>query len=196
MSKFLRIEYFCIFLLLFSTNVSAINCDDPSPNLINEGDKYYDIPEVQPLSREQKTAINMLFASLKGELNGAGTTTFCEGATGEQKKVIARNSLSANVGIDSSGLLTISLVSFDIKSKTSLNETLMYFGVYNQHVIQYYSDNELVINTKYRKPGGKRSASILHEEIITIRAKNRGINMKTTRYINGYFAIEYDRTMK
>lgn len=186
-----------ITIFLISKNSLAISCNAPSPNLIDEGDQYYEIEEAKPLTRKQKSAINNLFSSLKNrDLTGTNITTECEGTEANAHKVTTKGTLTGDISLTSDGRVTMSLIIYNSKNKTSLNETLEFFGSNNQYTIQDYSNKNLTLVSKLRKRRGKYSASILHEEIIDIHLDNGALIITTTRYINGYFAVDVNRSLK
>lgn len=179
-----------IILLVATANVSAINCNDPSPNLAIEGDRYYDINEVEPLSPQQKQILQNMFSSFAGKrLEGYGSFTECTGPESNSKKVTKKESISAEINQTSDGNLVFSIDSLSADRNTTYHETVSYFDSQNQYRINTLTDN--VLNISYKL----RVKKILTEEITEISVNGRNIIITVTRYLGGYFAMQQVRKL-
>jgi len=104
------IKLTCALLLaLLSFNAFAFNCNEKSPTLIKEGDKYFNLSNAKSLTKKQKASAKRIFSPLKKRLKGKGTISSCEEHEGKVIKIKSTEKLSADVNFDSTGRLIIQL---------------------------------------------------------------------------------------
>jgi len=182
-------KYNIIFLLIIlPINVFATNCDEKSPNFVKQGDLYFDIKEVDPLSNKQKAKLLKLFSSFKGK-NLTGTETIIE-CIGSTKKTLHNEIVTANILQSSDAGLTINIESYNKKKKVTYNDVLTYLGANNVYHLNELSTNKLVVSYKLRPRG------VFNEEISEISINNRTLTINVTRYIGGYFGIQHIRKLR
>ena len=177
-------------LLATAANASAINCNDPSPNLAIEGDSYYDINEVEPLSKQQKQILQNMFSAIAGKrLEGYGSFTECTGPESNAKKVTKNETYSAVINQAPDGNLILAIDTFSVDRNIAYHETLSYFDSQNQYRINTLTDHLLNISYKLR------IKKAFTEEITEISVNNRNIMITVTRYTGGYFAMQQVRKL-
>ena len=195
MKKNLFRYVFIVAVSLYPLSAAAAECDEKSPNYIQQGEKYYDIKEVNDLTREQKIAVKKLFSSIKRKLTGSGSIAVCVARDGSQEKQITTEKYTAGFVMQPDGKITISIHAEKLENKTTYNVIFELFGDDNVFVIKEITGNSMEVFSKRRIPSNRSRGTILHEKIIKISVNKRLLNIKSTRYINGYFAQEYHRTL-
>ena len=180
---------FALSLAVFSLSASAASCNSESPSYKKEGDAYYDIKEVAPLSRSEKKIVNKMFKLLKGKWEGSKTITVCKGTEKSPKKAIRKDEVDAKTLLDSDGKLKITLDASNDQKGITYNETLTYFGDNDNSVVENLTVNGFSAVSKARRGGGiGGGGSVLVEHNTEFKASKRSMSIITTTYINGYFA--------
>ncbi|MDH5392035.1 MAG: hypothetical protein OEY11_02490 [Gammaproteobacteria bacterium] len=174
--------------LVYAFNASAINCEEQSPTLIAEGDAYYNFEENNALTRQQKQTVDTLFAKTKKRLEGQAVEIYCVKNNDVFEEVSKTQQLKASLDIASDGKVIMDLAVYVPEQKTGFNEIIEYLNMNSTFAIKQLSANKMRVSTKYRRVQGTNTSS-LHETIADFSVNNGVITLRTTLYINGYFAL-------
>lgn len=207
-----KVQFFILCsLVFFSNNAIAVNCDEASPNLLQDGDIYYDVVGMDPLTKKQSRRVDKFISRIKGRWKGEGEKSHCV----ESKKRTYNYTLEAEVDQNSDGKLVFEITSLDTQSKALRDETFRFLGAANQYHVTKLTEDSLGLYIKYRRPnavrdtevivedaeGNKilkrvksdRRVSVFIEEIVEITGDKKVLNLNFTKYLNGYFAEEFHR---
>jgi len=185
---------FTLLLASLSFNAFAFSCNEKSPTFIKEGDKYFNLSNAKPLTKKQKASAKRLFSPLKKRLKGKGVTTSCAEENGKTKKIHISEKLSAEVDFQSNGKLVILLEIYNKKDKTTLNESLVFFGNEGFNSLIKQTKKSFVFNYKIRNLI-RGSPSGFNERFITLSVKNGVLTIDTQIFYNGYFAYSTKRIL-
>lgn len=185
-----------IFLIIFSFNTYAVECNEESQSHKLEGDKYFDIEEASSLTRQQKDKISKLFLRfLNQRMEGDSTQIVCIGPERTARKITKNEVIeNARISQQSDGKLTVKLELFSKAKNSTHSETLRYFGYNNQYLVNNISDDNVVISYKLRKPAS--NGTIFIEEITDMNIGRKSLTITETRYIGGYFAVQHIRELR
>ena len=182
--------YLSIIAIIFTTSADAfaVNCNDKSPYFNKEGDSYYDIEDIDPLTRKQKSKIKELFSRFENK-NLVGSRSFinCIGPESSAKKTTTKTELSAELNQQSDGMIVIKIESYDRNKGKTEHINLSYFGDNNPDKIIKLTNNKLVIRCKFRRSVNR--SPCLNEEITEISVKNKALTIETAAYRFGQFAF-------
>lgn len=176
---------------LFSFSALAINCNEASPNFIEEGEAYYDIYGAGQLTEKQKKRIKKLASRIAGRWAGTASKTHCVA----NKIETLDYKLKAEVEQLSDGKLVFTINSLETQSKTLRDETFRFLGSRNNYHITKLTDETLVLYVKYRRPNATRKTTIFVEEIVEIVVAKKSLQFNKTQYLNGHFAEEFRRVL-
>ena len=181
-----------LIILLSPISSYGITCDQESPNLKKQGDEYYELTKKQTLTKKQRNLVKKIFSRIDDKsIKGKTTTTVCIGPASASRKQQSNEIFEADSEISSDGSLKIILDVHNPKKGSSYKETLIYLSDKSPQEIKKITENELHLVSRYRKrrPGNIRTGSIFTEEIIEMKLTGNTLEIKTTNYISGYFAL-------
>ena len=197
MKKITWTQYvFLLSLVFYSFSVLAIECNDASPNLKKQGDKYFDINEAPKLTKQQINTLKKLVSSVKKRVEGSSVITVCKGPVNQLTKEIIREKLSAKINLNSDGELTIDIEAYDLRKKITYPDSLDYFGKNSQYMIDELVESGFVVSRKIRKKTGRPGFTTFVEDLTRLNVVNGKLTIRTFRYINGYFAEEHKREFR
>ncbi len=193
-----------VLVSFYSFNVMAANCDEKSPAYVEQGDKYFDIEEVAGITDKQKKSIKKIFSSVKLKLKGKGSTSVCfVGENGKLDKQTEPEKYEAEFSLQPDSAISLSIDAEKLKQRVTYNETLIFFDAGSMFVIKKITGNSVEAVSKHRIPvGGARKAgggvanSVLREEMVKLTVHGKGLEIKSTVFVNGYFAEEYSRSFR
>lgn len=185
-----RIYIFSV-LMFFSFNTMAVNCEEASPNLNEDGDLYFDVSAAGELTKNQRNRIRKFLSLIDGRWEGRGDKSYCV----QNKKQNFVYEIKANVEQHSDGQLIFEFSSLDTASRSLRNETIRFLGSKNLYHITKLTEDTIGLYVKYRRPNANRKTTALIEEIVEITGDKKSLKLSITQYLNGYFAEEYERVL-
>jgi len=186
---------YALLLASLSLNAFAFDCNEKSPTLIKEGDKYFNITNTKSLTKKQKANVSRIFSPLKKRLKGKGVVTTCVEQEGQTTKVDSKEKLSADVKFQSNGRLDIQLEVYNKQDKTSSNISLNYFGNNGYHSLLKQTRKSFGFSYKIRTSVRGRPRS-LNEKLITLSVNRGVLTIETADFYNGYFAYSTKRVLR
>ena len=140
--------------ILLSKSVIAASCYDPSPNLADQADEYYNLEEAITLSNEEQNQIKALFEQLRGNWTGQGTHSECYGPDSAPDERI--NQVKLKLKTESNNALHIA---FNTEIKNTDNgitrqERMDLIGPNPIFSFEAIADNHIVFSEKYRTATG------------------------------------------
>jgi hypothetical protein len=178
-----------------SAHSAATECNEQSKNFISQGDKYYDLPEVKPLTKKQIAQVKRIFSRTKKKLKGNGTAILCEGPENDIEVEIDKETVTAMFNVTDKGRIIIELEIYNIDNKSTHSEKLQYLGDKDNYSIQAMDKTGVQIVSKWR--GQRRSRTTpLNERLVTIAVEHGVLIIDIEHYYNGHFAYAFYRTLK
>jgi len=163
--------------LLFSTFVFANTtfaqeCNEPSPNVSNTNDAYYDLDNPEKLSRDDKKSIDDLFRRIDGKWQGKVTHVDCRGPDSAPRIMKKSADISAKIKRASKHVLSIDAQKNFTKERSKKGESLTLMGEPSIFNFALKSDSHLIFSEKFRRKNinqksSKDSASNKKSNIIT-----------------------------
>jgi hypothetical protein len=115
---FLYQSIIAIIFITTSADAFAVNCNDISPYFKKEGDSYFDIEDIDPLTRKQKSGIKELFSQFENKkLVGSRSFVNCIGPESNAKKTTTKTEISAELNQQSDGEIVIRIESYNRKKQ-------------------------------------------------------------------------------
>ena len=192
MTKISSLRRVIVPMLLFScSGAFAVECNDVSPYFQLEGDAYYDIEEVEPITDKERRQISKLISYFENKnLIGTGSYFECIGPEKSPRQKISTTELTADLTQYSDGKLAIQIESFNAEINLGEREKLEFFDANSPHEIIELTEKSLVIRTKLRQ------SSIFNEEITQFSRKGRRLTITTTRYLGTVFGFQHTRELR
>lgn len=191
---------FSAFITLLSSQAVAVSCYEKSPDYTKQGEeKYYNLTDSKPLTRKQHKSIKQFFSPfLNSRLEGSNVLTDCIGPEKSAKKKLTKEKLKAKMSLLSSGELALELDIENPAKNTTRNETIRYFTDDRVYVIKSIDKNRIVVQSKQRisrpiRMG--RIGTLFIEDLIVFKRNGDTLDITTTRYHFGHFAVEFKRTL-
>jgi hypothetical protein len=183
---------------VFLTNTAiAASCYDPSPNLADQGDEYYNLERPIALSNAEQNQIKFLFEQLRGNWAGQGTHTECFGLDSAPEERVSNVKL--NLKTESNDPLHIA---FNAEVKNMDNgvttpERVDLIGQNPLFSFDVIADNHITFSEKYRSASGvakqsKKRLTRLIENIYEIKLTGNQLHFIKYYYLNGVYVAKDD----
>lgn len=183
---------------IFMTNtVIAATCYDPSPNLADQADEYYNLEKAITLSNAEQNQIKSIFEQLRGNWSGQGTHTECYGSDSAPDERVSQVKLKLKT--ESNNALHIA---FNTEIKNTDNgitrqERIDLIGPNPIFSFEAIADNHIVFSEKYRTATGvvkqdKKRFTRLVENIYEIELTRNQLHFIKYYYINGVYVAKDD----
>ncbi len=191
----IKLIFLCAFLL--SKSVIAASCYDPSPNLGDQGDEYYNLEEAITLSNDAQNQIKSLFEQLRGRWSGQGTHMECFGPDSAPEERISN--IKLNLKTESNDSLHIAF-NTEIKNSDNGVTTSERIDLIGQNPIFSFdavANNHIIFSEKYRSASGvakkdKKRFTRLIENIYEIKLMNNQLHFSKHLYLNGTYVAKDD----
>lgn len=135
----------------FANYAIASECYEPSPNLENLGDKYYDFDNIKTFSDEEKDKLTSFFNQLTGKWKGKSVLIDCFGPDNAAEKKYRNASIKTDHQRNANGGLTINVNQKMIEDSVNLSESVTLLEPSNTFEFEFISDNHLTFSEKFRR---------------------------------------------
>ena len=135
----------------FTSNVIAKECYEPSPNLIDLNDEYYNLEETVELTNKQKKALNQFFRKTIGKWKGTSQHIECRGPDRAPRKIVKNAKVSAKIKLASRTQLSIDANKNYTEERIKKSGNFTLFNVHNTYSLEFPRNNTLVLSEKYRR---------------------------------------------
>lgn len=175
-------------MFIYTTNVTAMDCYEKSPNFISLKDKYYDVETVKVLSDIEKIKLENLFDNIKGKWEGESTYTDCTGPDRAPRKKIKKAAIDVKIKSNSNDSLLI------VAKKSYPNNITKYDGLELLGDIRIFefnflNDNNLFFSERAFKKNDNGSSRHT-ETIYKITFKRKSLILVRNYYSNGVLVAE------
>ncbi len=191
----IKLIFLCTILL--SKSVTAASCYDPSPNLADQADEYYNLEEAITLSNEEQNKIKSLFEQLRGNWTGQGTHSECFGPDSAPDE--RTNQVKLKLKTESNNAMHIAL-NAEIKNTENgitRQERMDLIGPNPLFSFEAMTDNHIIFSEKYRTATGlvkqnKKRLTRLVENVYEIKLMENQFHFIKYYYINGVYVAKDD----
>ncbi|MFW5432041.1 MAG: hypothetical protein ACKE5M_07040 [Methylophilaceae bacterium] len=188
---------------IFSNNVVAKECYEPSPNLVNLNDEYYNLDETIKLSNEDKDTLNNFFRSATGKWKGTSQHIECRGPDRAPRKIVKNAIVKAKAKLASRTQLTINAEKDYTEERVKKSDNFTLLNLKNTYNLAFPGNNSLVLSEKYRRANNyqanskdtknkttKIRTSRLSETIYEISSSTNALTLTRLYYTNGVYVGE------
>lgn len=199
-----------LFVFFSITDASALNCYAQSPNLVDDGDKYYNVDVVLELTREQEKEIELFSRMMGGDWVGSISEAECKGPDRQPRVETYDASTKVQVSRLSSGeiVLNISNEYADEKLSKRKRRKKLEFTLLGNRATGYQIDEGVLSSVnKFRRTriiaqghyvieGGVEKyirpiiRSQFIERIVEIEILDENLNISIKHYSNGVFVFQ------
>ncbi len=148
------IKLIFLFTILLSKSVIAASCYDPSPNLVDQGDEYYNLEEAITLSNDAQNQIKSLFEQLRGNWIGQGTHSECYGSDSAPDERINQVKLKLKTESNNALHIVFNTEIKNIDNGITRQERINLIGKNPIFSFETMTDNHIVFSEKYRTSTG------------------------------------------
>lgn len=177
-----------VFIIFFSFNAQALNCEEKSPQLIQQGDEYYNFEENIPLTRQQIKSIETMFSDLNRRLEGSSVVIECINKNGSFEQIVKVQEIKANVKVESDGKIVMTLSAYLPSERRGFEEVIEYLNSNSTYILKELTANQMQVISRYRRVNGAGTSS-LHEIVADISVNKDALSIQSTLFINGYFGL-------
>ncbi|PCI59042.1 MAG: hypothetical protein COB34_04065 [Methylophilaceae bacterium] len=137
--------------LLCANHAVAKGCYEPSPNLSDAKNEYYNLDQTTILSTDKKQQVNNLFRSMGGKWKGKATYTECRGPDSAPRTEIRHAILTLNAKQTSTTSLTIHAKKHYKQERIKKLENLALLGASPVFEFEFIDDSHLIFSERLRK---------------------------------------------
>lgn len=174
-----------LLVLLFVLTVPAYaeKCYEQSPNLVTDGDVYYDLVMKKKMSRKDDKKIKAFTKLLKGKWRGKAVAVSCRGSEKNPKTKTVKSKVTANMveGVDKQLVLKAEM--YMKAKKATANTTLHFFRRDNMFNAVIADENFVSYGERLRRRTGTGSQFI--ETIYAMQLNDKKLAFNIHHYISG-----------
>ena len=179
-------------MFFYLNNVSAQECHEKSPNLVENDDVYYDLDPGVILSASDKEKLNDLFEAIveewRGDWEGKSVEIECKEHDDELVKGIKNSKITTNFKIDTKDNLIVKAEAYYPKEKKIKLKTLKLLDDLNIFGLKFINKNHVEFSTKYRRSVYKHKHLI--ETIYEIKQTKTSLLIQRKYYTSGIYTGE------
>lgn len=178
--------------LFLSSIATAATCYDPSPNLANQGDEYYNLEEPITLSNAEQDQIQSLFEQLRGNWNGQGTHLECLGPDSAPEERLNNVKLSLKTESNNSQHIAFNAEIKNLGNRVTRQEKIDLIGQTPIFAFESIANNHIVFSEKYRTASGvvkQNKKPLTSEKTSTASGTEKKNKKRFTRLIENVYEI-------
>lgn len=136
---------------IFSNSALASACYEPSPNLDDQEQDYYNLEDTVKLSNTQKNQLQRLLGSLTGKWEGHSYYIECRGPDRAPRTVVSNTGIKAKTNLTSSIRLSVNAEKHYIQKRIKKSDNFTLPNLKNVYHFEFTGKNTLLFSEKYRR---------------------------------------------
>lgn len=176
-----------VLLCVFTLPAFAEKCYEESPNMVADGDEYYDLVMKDKLSRKDDKKIKALTRSLKGKWRGKAIAVSCVGTEKNPKMKTIKSKVTASMVDGIENQLVLKAEMYMKSRKSTASTTTHLFRRDNMFNAVISDENFISYGERLRRRAGQGRQFIETTYALQLNTDNKKkkLDIKIHHYISG-----------